>query len=101
MIIPNEQIAQLLNIILIENRFIFINFWTFVHFVSGFLLMMIMFKMKKPKMITFLGLLVLYELFELIVIRSGSTFFQAEPFIDAVWDLIAGYLGGILYLKSK
>jgi len=89
-------LADILNIILIENSWVFINLWTIVHLFSGFILIKYFLKGKKKRFIWLFGLLVLYELFELFIISTGSSLFRVEKNLDIYWDVIAGMVGGYL-----
>lgn len=109
MIIPNKPIADFLNKVIIDTNLIFINLWSVVHLLAGFFIMKYFLYGKSPPlsnyfgnynpMIYLFGLLVIYEIFELIVIKSGSSFFRAENMRDIAWDLIIGVIGGFIYLK--
>ncbi len=54
---------------------------------------------KKNRFLKLFGLLVLYEIFEFLVIASGSSLFRVEISIDIIYDLIFGLLGGWLAIK--
>ena len=95
-----EQIATFLNIVLIENSWVFINLWGFIHLGAGFILMKYLLKNKKRRFVWLFALLVLYELFELYIISTGSNFFRPELRIDIVWDIIVGFGGAVLALRK-
>ncbi len=99
MIIPNKQIADFLNSKIVENNFIFLNLWSIIHFFSGFFIIKYVLYNSKNQLIYLFILLGIYELVELLVIKSGSNFFRPEKFIDIAWDLIIGMIGGYVYLK--
>ena len=96
-------IASVLNIIIIDNSFIFINVWSFVHLVFGGLITYILFKIKvqKADILVFLILmLVFYEVIEFILYNNLTSLFIPEKFSDVVWDLIMGMFGGIfIFIK--
>ena len=99
MILPNKQIADFLNTKIIDSNLIFINLWSIIHLFSGFFLMKYFIYGKTNPLLFLFILLVLYELFELIVIKSGSNLFRPESIADIAWDLIVGIIGGYIYLK--
>ena len=55
---------------------------------------------RKDRFLKLFGLLVLYEIFEVLVIFSGSSLFRPEFVIDQCFDLICGLLGGWLATKK-
>ena len=77
-----NKIAEFLNIILIENKIMLINFWSFVHMGSGIILALLK---LKPFLAT--SLIILYEIVEFILART-TPLFRVEPTIDIIWDLI-------------
>ncbi len=92
MIVPENIIADFLNIILIDNVFIFVNVWSFVHLVSGFLL----YRFVTKKFLFIFLLLLVYELFEILFY---TVLFIPEIGIDIVWDLIIGMFGSYIAYK--
>jgi len=95
MLVPENVIADFLNIILINNVFIFVNLWSFVHLVSGFLLYRYV---SKDFLFLFL-ILISYELFEIIFY---NVLFVPELWTDIVWDIIIGMIGiWIAYKMTK
>jgi hypothetical protein len=102
-IFPNETIANFLNIVLVDNMFIYLDLWSIVHFFTGLALMLLLLRFIKPVQATvyFLGLIFLYEIFE--VLFYGSLF-RWESNLNIIWDLIVGVLGGsisiIYYIKN-
>ena len=102
MIIPNEPIADFLNIIIFQNSFIFMNLWSIIHLIAGFVIMKCLMKTKfKNKFLLLGGLLIAYELFEYFTIASGSILFRPELKIDIIYDLIFGLIGGLISKKIK
>lgn len=95
------QIADFLNTIIISNQFIFINLWSFGHLLFGAVLMYLFLIDRKDRFLKLFGLLVLYEIFEVLVIASGSSLFRIESGIDQLYDLIFGILGGWLATKFR
>jgi len=87
-----NQITDFLNTKLIDNKFIFINVWTIVHLITGFLLMKYFLNYLSHLFL----LLVLWEAFEIVV---GQPFFKKESGLDIFWDISLGMAGGLIYLK--
>ena len=102
MVIPTPfmiQIADFLNIMIFQSGFLFINGWSIIHCIFGFFIMKIFLINKKDRFLKLFGLLVLYEIFELLVIFSGSSLFRPEIGIDILFDIIVGLFGGWLSTK--
>lgn len=99
--------ADFLNFEFLNNGIWFLNIWTFVHFIVGGLLMwvLIVFGLKpKARWITFLAIIILYEVFE-IIMSAGTNLFIPEPAKDVIWDIIiasiaAGIVEFIFWIKS-
>jgi len=97
-------IINFLNIDIINNNLVFLNFWHLVHFCSGLIIMWIIFdkfKKAREKLSVLLVSLILWEIFEWAVIMSGSLLFKVETGLDILFDLIAGFLGGIIIYHYK
>lgn len=98
------SISDFLNIVLVQNSFIFVNLWSLVHFTSGFIVMYLLigrFNLVKSSstVLLFLGLLVVYELFEFLIYSNSSVIFRKESSIDVIWDLIIGLAGGAVAMQ--
>ena len=99
-------IAEFLNTIILDNKFIFFNIWHLVHFSSGIIIMFFLFKFYKKTKIKLLVLgllLILYEIFEWSTRIGGLKLFMVESKLDILLDLIIGFFGGalVLYFKRK
>jgi len=97
-------IVDFLNIIIADNNLIFINLWHIVHFCSGLIIMWIIFdrfKRTREKLSVLLMSLILWEVLEWAVIMNGSLLFRGETGLDILFDLIAGFLGGIIIYHYK
>ena len=72
------KIAEILQIVIINNSFIYINLWSVVHLTSGFLVAWILYHFFKKKdkitILNTLGILVIYEAFELLAFVYLSRF---------------------------
>lgn len=98
-------IANILNIEFINNSYIYLSFWSVVHFISGFLVALVLYVVLKKKdkitsIITF-ALLFLYEIVERLAMIYLPQFFLTELGTDTIWDLIVGMLGVGLFLWFK
>ena len=93
------QIADFLNTVLISNSFIFVNLWSVIHLIFGYYIMKIFLIDREDRFLKLFGLLVLYEIFEVLVIFSGSSLFRPEIGLDVVYDLAFGLLGGWVATK--
>ena len=103
LIIPHHIVA-FLNQTLYRNIFIIINYWSFVHIVSG-----ILFYFIKPKkypindwFIMWFWANLLFEIVEYVLALGGNALF-VEELIDIIWDILWGLIGfGIIYfIKPK
>jgi len=68
----------------------FIDYWSFIHFFSGFFLVLIPFVGKGNYKLVFV-ILVVYEIFELFLLGQGLLI--QERLLNILWDLIIGMLG--------
>ncbi len=80
-----------------QNNFFFFDYWTFLHFFSGLMLPMILFKIrfKKIFLISFF-FLVIYEIVEITLIYLAFHIFKPETIKDQITDIIVGSLGMLL-----
>ena len=83
----NDKVEQLLRYNIVNHRFMYMDLWSFVHILVGYILAKFI---KKPVWVFIL--LTVYEIFEAIVL-VGSGFYQPETLIDSVWDVIFGMIG--------
>ena len=87
--------APFLRTTVIDNPFIYLDYWSLVHLCSGIIIGIILYLSYKRRfgyLLAFLALIV-YELFEY---RFWDVMFVPEPAINIVWDLIVGMLGYFL-----
>ena len=97
-------IVEFLNIILFKNEFIVFNYWSIAHVIFGVIVMLLIFKFSRKsneKLWILFFVLVLWEIFEMAFWMNGSTFFRQEPIIDITWDLILGFVGGLIVYKKN
>jgi|TARA_B100001971_G_C18197318_1_gene542317 hypothetical protein len=90
-----------------QNSFIFIDFWTFIHFSLAILLILIIsifIRKINRKIIVFLVIITLWEITEFYLYKiKPIPLLPPEPLIDVIWDFVIGSLGaitGLLILNS-
>ena len=101
-IIPPD-IVLFLNQTLYRNFFIIINYWSFIHIISG-----IIFYFIKPKkysikkwFVVWLWSNIVFEIAEFILAFGGNPLF-VEEFVDIIWDILWGLIGfGVIYFIKK
>lgn len=99
------KIGEILSSEIINNKYIYLSFWSLIHLISGAIVFRILGyveKDNKKRFLGFLGILILYEIVEFWA-YNNINFFISENIIDVVWDLIIGFLGGFitLFLEKK
>ena len=93
------ETANFLNTIIFSNSFLFLNYWSLIHFASGYILMKYIVKRKNYRHL--LILLIAYEIFEYLTIALGFSLFRTEIGLDTFYDLIIGMFGGWLYKTNR
>ena len=89
-----------------ENGFFFFDYWSLVHFWSGFVIVMLLMAFKfNSKWMWLIGLLFTYELIEIGFLFFALHIFRPESLKDQLTDLLVGSLGGwisyqLINLKS-
>lgn len=83
-----------LYVIVYQNKFFFIDYWSFVHFISGILLPVILtnLKIKRVYSISFFTL-IFYELVEISLIYFAFNVFKTETIKDQFTDILIGIFG--------
>jgi len=92
-------IGKFLSKIIIDKPYIFISFWSIIHFIVGACLMFffVLTKMKRCwRYISLFVLLVLYEVIEYFLIINFPVFWIPETFIDVLFDVVVGMVGGLI-----
>jgi len=124
------KIAELLHTVIYRNNYFFVNYWSLVHFTSGFLGMLLIIKFFKnmkdsSKFALLFAFVVFWEIFELTSVGGSiyllygllegvgplgvkfleivSSWIVLENWLDIIYDLIVGMFGGGLsyYLVNK
>ncbi len=97
-------IASVLNIMIVDNSFIFLNVWSLVHLFFGALITYFLFKFKYPKELIVASLFLLlffYEVIEYILYNNWTSLFIPETYLDVIWDMIIGFFGGLIIFFKK
>ena len=100
-------ITDFLNLPIIINSLISIDFWSIIHLIAGALIFILLTKYIKNKskqflLTTLFILLFLWEIFEFAnygILKNNL--FLPEIITNLIWDLILGMLGGLITLKLK
>lgn len=96
------RIAEILGIVIVDNKFIFLNLWSVIHFLAGFFIIIFLSLFMKgilTRLIALFGLLILWEIFEFINYGVlGTNLFVGETLIDVITDLWIGMIGGVIGL---
>ena len=100
-----RQISAWLYVPIYQNRLFFIDFWSFVHLWSGLMLLAVFVALKfKRAFVWLIGILALYEIFEISLIYFALGFFYPETIKDQLTDILIGIVGGVigyLYLSRR
>lgn len=93
-----------LYVVVYQNKFFFIDYWSFVHFGSGILLPIVLtnLKIKKVYSISML-LLIVYEVVEISLIYFAFNVFKPETIKDQFTDILIGMYGVLVsyFFKRK
>ncbi|GIV46112.1 MAG: hypothetical protein KatS3mg036_0930 [Ignavibacterium sp.] len=86
--------------VLYQNKYFFFDYWSLVHFFSGFFIPVILsnLRIRRIYLITFL-LLVLYEVVEIYLIYIAFNIFKPETIKDQITDILVGLSG--LFLNFR
>lgn len=87
------MIKDYLSKIIIESEIVYIDYWSFIHFIAG----IILYKKFKLKPIHMVLILVGYEIIELLLVPEV---FEPERSLDTLWDIIVG-IGGYYFARRK
>lgn len=90
-------IQQFLRQEIVNTQFVYIDFWSIIHFGAGIILGLILTKyFKKYHWLIALSIIILYEIVELFL---NGILFVAESPIDSAWDVIIGIAGFAVGVK--
>jgi hypothetical protein len=87
-----SQLSNLFNKVIISNNLIFIDGWSLLHFIGGFIIIKYLLSEKRNPLYSLFIILVLYEIYEII-------FNIQESSLNRIWDLIIGMIGGYVCLR--
>ena len=95
------KISEAFGVIIFKNNYVFLDYWTIVHFSSGIIIMFLILKFFKDlkiyeKFILLFILISFWEVFELT-----SSWIRPERYIDIFYDFVVGMSGGYTYLFIK
>lgn len=102
------KFAHFLNTIILDKGIFTFDINHVLHFLTGGLWMFVLLKIKffnklktKEKFLVLFCILVLWEVFELSFIVTGTGLFMKESNANLFWDVALGMLGGFLVWKLK
>jgi hypothetical protein len=95
-----KKIAKWLGKKIYENSYIFVDRWTIIHIISGFLIMRAIdtFQISVLNLAPFMTLFVLLSAYEVFEVIAPKEWFRKEKFKDMMSDIVFGMLGGVIYL---
>ncbi|MFA5124779.1 MAG: hypothetical protein WC473_03070 [Patescibacteria group bacterium] len=94
--INNNPIQEFLGRIIISRPYVYIDYWSALHFCSGAILGLL-FAIYYPKKYSWLFTLVILIIYEIIEILLTGILFVAETAVDRIWDLIIGLVGFFIF----
>ena len=97
-----NKIREFLDPIIIDNKYIFLDFWAVPHFFLGIIIFAFLLKFfRNLKLSTKFGvlfvLILLWEILEFIGYKFMNSTLSFFGMADLFWDLVIGMLGGILF----
>ena len=100
-----KQVTAWLYIPIYQNQIFFIDYWSFVHFWSGFVLFAMLIMLNyRPAWLWLVFYLTAYEIFELALLYFSLNIFLPETIKDQFTDIFVGLIGGglcYLFLIAK
>jgi hypothetical protein len=93
-----SPIQEILDIALVDTRYLYIDIWTLVHTMSGVALGTVLTRWMRPvfALAWAVGLILAYEVFELALV---DVLFRPETPVDTIWDIIFGFAGAFVALR--
>jgi hypothetical protein len=87
--------------ILYKSQYFFIDCWSFVHFISGFVIVSLTLRRggSRPLMIL-MAVLLSWEVLEITFIYMAIHVFRPETIPDQFTDIIIGFIGGFFGVMS-
>jgi hypothetical protein len=100
-----KQVTAWLYIPIYQNQLFFIDYWSFVHFWSGFVLFALLIVLNfRPSWLWLFICLTAYEIFEVALLYFSLNIFLPETIKDQFTDIFVGLIGGglcYLFLVAK
>ena len=91
-----KSIAPLYSV-LYRNDYFFLDYWSFVHFISGFIIMVLLtMKVQRRHFLWLFILLLSWETEEWLFVLIALKIFRPEVLPDQVTDIVVGFCGGLL-----
>ncbi len=95
------DIAEFLRTSIIKNGIVDLDLWSFLHLFAGMLVVYLVYILLTKKRFRVygitLGLLVAWEVLEVVLYKRPIPIIYPETLIDVVWDIIVGMMLGLLY----
>lgn len=90
-----------LYVVIHQNKLFFIDYWSFIHFFSGFFLPVVLTNLK-IKRVYFISLMILlfYEVLEISLIYLAFNLFKPETIKDQITDILLGAAGVFIISRS-
>lgn len=86
-----------LYVVVYRNDFLFIDYWSFIHLISGFHIVVLAYYKRYSRPFTFLlTILLSWELIEIAFIFVATQVFRPETLPDQLTDIVVGVGGGLL-----
>ncbi|MFA6227714.1 MAG: hypothetical protein WC668_00835 [Patescibacteria group bacterium] len=94
--ITNNPLQVFLGRVVIDQSYIYIDYWSMIHFCSGAILGLL-FAIYCPKRYSWLFTLAFLLVYEIIEIFLTGILFITETAVDRIWDLIIGMIGFFIF----
>ena len=93
-----SPVQRFLEIALIDSEYLYVDFWTFIHTVSGIVLGTVFARWMRPvfALAWAVGLILAYEVIELALV---DVLFRPETPVDTLWDIIFRFVGAFVALR--
>lgn len=88
----DTPIQHFLRQVIVDNSYVYIDYWSMVHFSSGLILGIIFatYFRRKFSWLIVISIIIIYEVFEVLL---DGTLFVSETLVDKFWDVIIGMIG--------
>lgn len=103
-----SDIKPLFDLVILDNNYMFLDFWSIFHFISGMLIFALLLNFFTNIRIyanfgILFELLLFWEIIELITYKFMNGWFAFFGIVDLFWDMALGMFGGFLiyWLRRK